>query len=704
VDVDNALTAIDLTNPEEIVFEVGEIDAQLGIIPRASMTGGVLLRQGEKLAGADTAEYEPTNQSLLLAGNVRYEDPNSHIESDRAEFSYGLGRVLFEGAQFYLQGNNARGAADSLEIHQAGRLDLDVVSYTTCPPESNDWLIRARSIDLDTQEGVGTAKGVSLRFKGVPILYSPHFSFPIGDARKTGVLAPTISAGGRSGNEIRVPFYWNIAPNYDATITPRLLTERGLQVAAQFRYLTNRMDGQAYAEHLNNDSMFNDSRTMVQLQHRTMFVNGWRNRIDFREVSDSQYFEDLGGRLNVSSITHLNRSLNFDYHTDTLSLFGQIQDFQTIDEAIQPIDEPYQRVPQLIVQGRWPDKWLGMQLGLDGELVNFERDVGVTGWRFNMAPSLELPFSRSPGWFVTPAVSVDHTRYDLDNTLPGQVSDPTRTVPIGSFDVGMVLERALGGSMSDRVMTLEPRVLYVYIPHRDQDELPVFDTISPDLNLVSLYRTNRYLGVDRIADTDQVSVGLTSRLLDGGSGRELVTATIGQTRYLSNGEVVLPGESVSLDETSDYIAEIRFGFSQNLNFDFGHQWGEQERGTTQSQARLQYRPAGNKILNLSYRFRRDSLEQGDLSWSWPISSQWNVVGRYKYSFRDEEALDEFLGIEYESCCWGFRLVTRRHISARDGTRDSSIGLQLILKGLSSVGTAADKMLERGILGYSANRR
>ena len=212
MDVENALTTIDLTSPETVVFEVGELDAQLGIIPRASMTGGVLLRQGEKLAGADTAEYEPTNQSLLLAGNVRYEDPNSHIESDRAEFSYGLGRVLFEGAQFYLQGNNARGAADSLEINQAGRLELDVVSYTTCPPESNDWLIRAKAIDLDTQEGVGTAKGVSLRFKGVPILYSPHFSFPIGDARKTGVLAPSIGTGGRSGNEIRVPFYWNIAP------------------------------------------------------------------------------------------------------------------------------------------------------------------------------------------------------------------------------------------------------------------------------------------------------------------------------------------------------------------------------------------------------------------------------------------------------------------------------------------------------------
>jgi LPS-assembly protein len=321
-----------------------------------------------------------------------------------------------------------------------------------------------------------------------------------------------------------------------------------------------------------------------------------------------------------------------------------------------------------------------------------------------VAPSLEIPISRSRGWFVTPAVTVDHTQYDLDNTLPGQTTDPRRTVPIGSLDVGMVLEREIGGNVSDRVMTLEPRMLYVHVPYREQGDLPVFDTITPDLNLVSLYRKNRYLGVDRIADTDQVSVGMTSRILDISSGRELVTATIGQTRYLSASGITLPDEPVFIDESSDYIAELRFGLSQNLNFDVGHQWGTQDRGTTQSQARLQYRPAANKVFNLSYRFRRDSLEQGDVSWSWPLASQWNVVGRYKYSFRDEEALEEFLGLEYESCCWGLRLVSRRHISTRDGTRDSSIGLQLILKGLSSVGTAADKMLERGILGYSADLR
>lgn len=704
VDIGGTLTPLEFADPNTIVFEVGELEAQVGDEPTASMTGGVLLRQGDRLAGADEARYDPTNQAVLLQGGVRYEDLNTHVASSNAEFSYGLGRVRFEGASFTLEGNTARGAADALEINQLGRLELDGVSYTTCPPQSNDWVIEANDIDIDTREGVGTAKGVKLRFQGVPILWTPYLSFPVGDARKTGLLAPEFGSGRRTGTEFRVPFYWNIAPNYDATITPRLLTDRGLQIGAEFRYLTNSMDGRLYAEHLGSDNMFNDNRTMVEVGHRTSFGNGWRNRVEFREVSDNQYFEDLGGSLSISSITHLNRSVSFDVHTDSLSFFGQVQDFQTIDDAIEPEDEPYRRVPQFLIHGYWPDKWLGMRFGLDGELVNFDRDVGVTGWRLNMAPSVEVPLSRKPGWFVTPGVTLDYTRYDLSNTGPGQRDDPDRTIPIGSLDLGMILERSLNGSRSGRVMTIEPRMLYVHVPHRDQDDLPVFDTITPDLNLVSLYRKNRYLGVDRIADTDQLSLGITSRIIEESSGHELVTATIGQTRYLSESGVFLPDESVFLDETSDYIAELRFGLSQNLNFDVGHQWGENERGTTQSQARLQYRPARNKIFNLSYRFRRDSLEQGDVSWSWPIASQWNIVGRYKYSFLEEEALEEFIGLEYESCCWGLRFVSRRHISTRDGTRDTSIGLQLVLKGLSSVGTAADRMLERGILGYSADLR
>jgi len=225
----------------------------------------------------------------------------------------------------------------------------------------------------------------------------------------------------------------------------------------------------------------------------------------------------------------------------------------------------------------------------------------------------------------------------------------------------------------------------------------------PDLNLVQLYRKNRFLGVDRIADTDQLSIGITSRILNVSTGKEIVTATIGQALYLSEQGVSLPGQSLTFSKSSDYIAEVRFLLYEHFDFDIGHQWGTGDSGTTQSEARIQYRPQRNKILNLSYRFRKESLSQGDVSWSWPVAKSWNFVGRYNFSFRDDEVLEQFFGIEYESCCWGLRLITRRHISTRDGTRDSSFGLQLILKGLTSLGTKADRLLEHGILGYSRDR-
>jgi LPS-assembly protein len=697
--VDSPLRAVVLDDPETIQLEAGQFEAQMGKNPSASMSGGVLLRRDDKIAGADSARYDPEQRALFLEGGVRYEDPGTQIISRSAEFGYDMGRIRFEGAEFSLGSNDSRGTADSLEINQNGTLSLGGVEYTTCPPESEDWLIEGKSITLDTNTGVGTAKGMKLRFKNVPILYLPHMSFPISDARKSGVLTPEIGGSARGGNEIRVPYYWNIAPNYDATITPRLLTKRGMQLATEFRYLTRRNDGRVAADYLPDDDVLNKSRHQLQYNHRTLFDNGWRNRINFGEVSDSQYFEDLGGSLSASSITNLDRHVSFDYYSKHLSLFAQVQDYQTIDDSILPEDQPYRRLPQVLLNANWPLAVL--DLGLDLDVVNFDRETGVTGWRFNAAPSIEMPLTR-PGAFFTPAIALDYTRYDLSNTVPGAATELTRSVPIASVDTGLILERAMNGS--NRIQTIEPRLLYVSIPYRNQDDLPIFDTITPDLNLVQLYRKNRFLGLDRIGDTEQVSIGVTTRVLDLDTGRELVTATIGQTRYFGDRNVTLPDVPASTLERSDYIAQIRFLLWKNANFGLGHQWGTGDNGTTRSEARFQYRPAGNKILNVAYRYRRDFVEQGDVSVSWPIASNWNFVGRYNYSFRDQEALEQFYGLEYESCCWGLRLVTRRFISTRDGTQDSSIGLQLILKGMTSVGTAADKMLERGILGYSADLR
>jgi LPS-assembly protein len=697
---ESEIERLDAADPGAIEFLAGGLEARFGAHPDASMTGGVLVRSGNRLAGADSANYDPTAKSLTLDGSVRYEDPETTITSTRAEFAYVTGRVRFEGAEFSLGRNASRGAADMLEINEDGTVKLDEVRYTTCPPGSNDWMLEAGDIDLDTEDGTGTARNVKLRFQGLPILYSPFLSFPLSDARKTGILTPEFGSAGRSGSELRMPFYWNIAENRDATLTPRLLSSRGLQLGTEFRYLTRRNEGIAQFEYLPDDNLAGRDRSLLTIEQQTIFDNAWRGRVDFREASDSGYFEDLGGSLSVSSITHLDRSMVFDFYGEHWSLLGRLQDYQTIDDTIAPEDEPYRRLPQFRATGSWPDRFLGLRYGIDSELVYFDRDQGVTGWRLDMAPQIDWPLA-SAGWFITPGVALEHTRYGLNNTVPGQRDAPERTVPIASLDTGMVLERLTGAS-GNWLQTLEPRLLYVHVPFRDQADLPVFDTIVPDLNLVQLYRKNRFLGVDRIGDADQLSVGVTSRILDLDSGEELVTATVGQALYLSEQAVSLPGQPTLTSESSDYIAELGVRLYENLNFDIGHQWNTGDDGTAQSEARLQYRPQPDRILNLAYRFRRDSLEQGDVSWSWPLTERWNFVGRYNFSFRDNEPLEQFFGLEYESCCWGIRLVSRRHISTRDGTRDSSFGLQLVLKGMTSVGTAADKLLEHGILGYTAD--
>jgi LPS-assembly protein len=696
---ESVLSRFSNSDPDVIEFQAGAINATLGDSPTASLSGGVVVRRGDRLVSAEDANYDPLTQALLLTGGVRYEDPDSTISGTSAEFSYATGRIRFEGAEFQLGQSGSRGSANILEISQDGRLQLVEVGYTTCPPDSNDWIIEASEIDLNSKTDVGTARGVKLRFKGVPILWTPYLSFPLSDTRKSGVLAPEIGSTGRSGNELSVPYYWNIRENLDATFIPRLLTERGLQVGAEFRYLSTRSGGRAIVEYLPDDSLFGDDRQMVNFEHRTLFENGWRNLVDFTEISDNQYFEDLGGSLSISSITHLNRSLLLDYQSDRWSLLGLVQDYQTIDEAIAPLDEPYRRLPQLRASGFWPDSLVGTTLSFDSELVYFDRDIGVTGWRVNAAPQIELPIVK-PGWFVVPGVALDYTSYSLKDGLPGQETKPNRSLPISSFDAGFILERSM--KTEGRIQTLEPRILYVNVPFRDQSDLPVFDTITPDLNLVQLYRKNRFLGIDRIADMNQLSVGMTSRIMESQTGRELMSATIGQALYLSQQRVTLPGQPPVTSDSSDYIAELSFLIYDNLNFDIGHQWSNDSGGTTQSEARLQYRPQTNRILNLAYRYRKQALEQGDVSWSWPLSQSWNFVGRYNYSFRDKRTLEQFYGLEYESCCWGLRLVSRRYISTRDGTKDSSFGLQLILKGMMSVGTAADKLLEHGILGYSPN--
>jgi LPS-assembly protein len=369
-----------------------------------------------------------------------------------------------------------------------------------------------------------------------------------------------------------------------------------------------------------------------------------------------------------------------------------------IDRELADPDRPYSILPQLTAVGRWRDLGGGLSASLLGDVTNFRRDLGPDGVRVEANPSLEWRVDRS-GAFLAAGAGYDYLQYALSNSTSGNDS-PSRSAPIASLDGGFVLERT-AGSRGQKLQTLEPRLLYLYVPYRDQHDLPVFDTGLPDLNLVQLFRTNRYVGSDRLGDANQVSVGVTTRLLDAGRGRQYLSATLGQAFYFTQPRVRLPDEPVRDRSTSDMVAELDLSAFKNWNARFGYQWNPDRTLTEKSEVFVQYKPASDHVVNLGYRFRRDLLEQFDMSTAWPITNVWRGFARWVYSIREQKSLDQFVGLEYSSCCWALRLVGRRFVSSRTGASDTSIGLQLELKGLSSVGVDNETFLRDAIRGYSA---
>jgi LPS-assembly protein len=658
--------------------------------------GEVAFKYGE---GEITAQGLRLTQEgdLDLSGRVEVTAPDVIVFGEDAHYDPDVETVSLGAAGFDMPTRPARGSAQQIEVTSDSRISLASMLFTTCPPENVSWELSAKSAQLDVNGGVGTARGVKLDFKGVPVLYVPYFSFPINAERKSGFLTPDVSSRDRTGFDLTVPYYLNLAPNYDLTLDPRYMSERGLQIGSDFRYLLRNSRGDFGFEYLPDDEETNTERRYANLRHESLF--GMRDQLEvlsgFEEVSDDAYFEDLGTSLAVTSQTHLNRFLDLTFFAPNWSVLTRFQNYQTIDPELTEIDYPYERLPQVVFGGRWGDGLL--RFDSDTELVNFDRSVGTTGWRLDSTQELSLRFARS-GMFLTPAVALRQTNYWIDNPAPGEDDLLRRGLPIGSLDMGMTFERETEGDRA-WVQTLEPRLLYVRVPFEDQSNLPVFDTIVPDFNLVQLFRKYQFVGPDRVADTDQVSFGVTTRLIDALNGRERLTATLGQTRYLNPQQVTLPGTAPTDTEASDYVAEVGVGLRDAWALDVGYQWNSETSTTARTETRLEYRPKEDRLFGIGYRYRRDALEQGDLSVVWPLAQRWRIIGRYSYSFLDKERLEDFIGWEYEACCWRLRMVNRNYVSRRTGETDNSISLQLELKGLSQRVTSPDELLDRGILGY-----
>jgi LPS-assembly protein len=669
----------------------------VGVSNSEASFGEVEMKYGVATLTAERASVED-NGNVDLLGRVEIKGPEAMVFGEDAHYDTDIEQISFSAAGFELPTRPARGSAQQIEVTSDGRISLASMLFTTCPPENVAWEFSAKSAELDVNGGVGTARGVKLDFKGVPILYVPYFSFPINSERKTGFLTPVIGGGDRTGFDVAVPYYLNLAQNYDLTLAPRYMRERGTQLNSDFRYLLRNSRGEFGFEYLPDDAETQTVRRYANLQHESLFgsLDQLEVRSGFEEVSDDAYFEDLGTSLAVTSQTHLNRFLDLTFFAPNWSVLTRFQNYQTIDPELTEIDYPYERVPQIVFGGRWGDRLL--RFDSDTELVNFDRDVGTTGWRFDSTHELSLRFARS-GMFLTPAVALRQTNYWIENPAPGEDDVLRRALPVGSLDMGLSFERSAQGDRRDWVQTLEPRLLYVRVPFEDQSALPVFDTIVPDFNLVQLFRKYQFVGPDRVADTDQLSFGVTTRLIEALNGRERLTATLGQTRYLDPPQVTLPGTSPADTEASDYVAEVGVGLRDAWALDVGYQWNSETSTTARTETRVEYRPKNDRLFGIGYRYRRDALEQGDVSVVWPLAQRWRLIGSYSYSFLDKERLEDFIGWEYEACCWRLRMVNRNYVSRRTGETDNSISLQLELKGLSQRVTSPDELLDRGILGY-----
>lgn len=655
----------------------------------------VEFRYGDRSISAESATYDRVEQTIEVRGTVLYTDSDVTVYGEEAEVDTENEEIRFTGAGFDIPQRPARGSAETIRIRSDQTIALSTVIFTTCPADRTDWELMAAEVVLDVEKGFGTARGVKIEFKGVPILYTPYMTFPIDDHRKSGLLTPRFSERDRTGLDISAPYYLNLAPNYDMTLEPRYMSERGVQLNTEFRYLLPRSDGRLSLEYLPDDSDTNDSRSYLTYNHETMLDQGWRVVVSLADVSDDAYFEDLGDSQAVASQTHLDRYLDIGYRAPTWSLLARFQGYQTIDTTIAADDRPYDRVPQILFNGQWSGNLFKFESS--NELVQFDRDVGATGWRLDSTEEVSISLAR-PGMFLTPALALRQTNYWLDDATPGGRDTFSRTLPIASIDAGLIFERAPEQNRT-WTQTIEPRVLYVHVPFEDQSDIPIFDTIEPDFNLVQLFRKYQYLGADRIADSEQLSLGITARLIDSRSGRESVTATLGQTRYFGTQRVSLPNSPPNNANVSDYIAEVSIYMSEAWKLDVDYQWNSETNTTARMETSLRFTPQEDRYAGFSYRYREGLLDQGSVSLVWPVGQSWRVIAHYSYSFLEEEPLDSFLGWEYEACCWRLRLIGRRYISRRTGESDSSISVQLQLRGFSDDGSSPEELLDRGILGY-----
>ncbi len=696
---------------EQSPLDVGADYSEIFDNEIVSFTGNVHLTRADQQISADRANYDIISNTMDLQGNVLYSDESLALFSDNAQVELETDQARLRNAQFIYPTTPLRGDAEVAYRESSVLNHFKDASYTSCSPGNQDWVIHASRLKMNKQTGVGSVKHAWMEFKSVPVFYLPYMAFPLDDRRQSGLLTPSFGTTERSGVDIGIPYYWNIAPNFDATTWARYLSKRSVMLGGEFRYLTEKTRGKVEAEILPYDTERKETRWSGSVQNYTVFTPHLRSNLNASYVSDEDYFDDLGNSLSFSNYRHLYSYADVVYDRPGIYFSTRADNYQVIDVTIPDINKPYRRLPHTLLNFNYSFDFMPLDIGLDNEFVYFQHDDRVNAQRLNVKPTISIPFKR-PGYYINPKISGQFTQYWLQNrTTPGP-ENISRFLPIASLDTGMFFERDFKYGNTGLLHTIEPRLFYLYIPRDNQDDIPLFDTSEYDFTYSQLFRENRFNGPDRINDANQLTMAVTTRLLDTDTGQQLVDLSIGNIFYFENREVQL--SSVTETQTEDFsnlIAELNAQITRDLRFQSGIQWNPERNDIDRGNVSLRYRNELNHIFNVGYRYRVDNqgetltINQTDLSFLLPVYNNWNIIGRWQYSILHGLTVESFVGLEKESCCWRFRILGRRFVNnvefvnQGEGEAETAFYFQIVLKGVTSIGNDVETFLENNLFGY-----
>jgi len=748
VDVPRELRDAPQSNADDqpVAIEADSIEASDG--NRAVLSGNAQVLQGNRGVYADRIEYDQETYQARASGDVRLYTPNGdeiraesmNLEVDtfigdaenvsiqivdtQPEFLARRGKSFDEDYTVFAPFRNridpdskedseedeedkkyyhrARASGESMQFEGKGFERLQNAVMTTCPVGNEDVSLSARELELDHATGIGTAKSMVVRFKNVPIFYFPSVSFPINDERKTGFLFPAVGEDADSGTILEIPYYINIAPQVDATIIPRFLSERGLQVYSELRYIGEETEGSLKGEFLPGDEEFEDEdRYAVGFDHDQRFGEFWRAQVELQDVSDSQYLRDFANNVDVVASSFVPQEASLTRNATNTNFGARVRTTQSVNDSIAEEDLPYDILPEFTFNVK-PQEISVLEAGLDTQFIEFDTDSDllVRGQRRTVNPYLSVPFEEIYG-YVTPKVSLYDISYSLDNN--SDLGDsPSATVPAFSVDSGLTFERLYDQGDTPFYQTLEPRLFYLNVPEEeDQDAFPVFDTSDTEFSSFGqLFRENRFFGGDRVGDTNQVALGLTSRVVNDQTGSQRLKLSIGQVYYFDDRNIQLPVTQTTTDENgdettttvdgesetesrSDIITELTANYSADWSFTGFTRWDVDNNELGVIRLSADYFNSERRNLSVAYSETTDVSQQLNLDFSAPLGPQWQLDVETAYSITDSELRSSLLGLTYDGCCWAVRVLNQRFLDG-DGEFRNRILFTLELDDLGQI--------------------